>query len=1368
MTGQPSGRGGTAKRRRAAALAGVVALIAPVGAALTTTSTASATSVSAAVDGGGETAAPPHRAADPVQGISPGTYRITLITGDEVSFTVDPDGRTRTDLVGGGTATGKTSPEGVFLVPEVAQPYLDADLLDPQLFNLTVLVKQGYTDRRSARIGLIVDYPDDRRRDATRPRSAALAASQAGPTLRSLNATPVEVRKAGAERFWRDLTRGVTAGGTPSSRSTSPSRLSGGIEKVWLDSRVRLQLDDSVDQIGAPEAWAAGYDGAGVTVAVLDTGIDQTHPDFDGRIVGTKNFTSDESVADVHGHGTHVASTIAGSGAASDGRYRGVSSGAQLAIGKVLDKTGRGTASGVISGMEWAARDMDADVVSLSLGAEPTDGVTDPMSMTVNMLSVLTDTLFVVAAGNEGPSEETVASPGAAVEALTVGAVDKQDQLADFSSRGPVVETARLKPEITAPGVSIVAARASGTSMGTPVDQHYTGASGTSMATPHVAGAAAILAQQHPDWGVEKLKTTLVSTAQDGGFSAWSQGAGRVDVARAVSQKLRVDMDYGEGINRKLITASISPGMRFPGDEPVSEELTIVNDSDQERTVSLAADLQDADGESAPDQMIGLDQSEVTVPAGSSATVTVTIEHGAGDYGDYNGRVTATTQAGDHLVVPVALANLPELNRLTVEVVKPIDSQQMAYFGITSWNVLRVDDRTLPWKARLHWRPTSDPNVLTATALVPDGAYAIGGGMNWIANTNAGRSTSAVRESAQVYEPEVTVDDDTEITMDMRTTVPLEVHADRPSDSVMQIVATTRTTESGILYGSWSGGPHPGARVWLYPTADEPSIGAFKLKTHHVLAQPQVTLRLSADGRSVTMNPLYISEAKGQPVYEDGVPAGHARIAKFARDQKLAVATLADVEAGRDVTGKLVYVDLREAAMDYDDNWGAAAGRLLRPVIEAGAAGILTTTDTFGRVPLAAYNIEELGLVIPLLWMDGEQLAQFGDLADDGGRLRARVDAVLETPYEYKLVFHELDGVPTDPTYTVNRGDLKRVDTTYHVEAPRDPNRDNSIEFLSSYRPEDTHSFAWPRRFDGPTNRTEYYNVTGEDVVWSPTFHWYDLRTEARRTGTADRTITDTRAEQEHWSVTPTPPGQQRLEFDGQPRAHAICAACRQGETFRFSPVRVEGEGTHQISGAGQHQVRLIQDGREVPASADGSFELAPGPGTYRLEHVLQDGFSGTDYAKTIRTDWTFTSDGAPVEDEVVHPYGCVYQIYGRDLRPCGYEPLIFLSYDIPLSAKNTARAGRPLRMTIHAASPRPGSAADITGLRLEASFDDGATWSRARWVRGVDDGVFRALIKHPRLHRTTGAVSLRTTAWDRDGNRVTQTVERAYGLTGR
>ncbi|MFI0470824.1 S8 family serine peptidase [Saccharopolyspora sp. 5N102] len=260
--------------------------------------------------------------------------------------------------------------------------------------------------------------------------------------------------------------------------------------------------------IGAPEAWHAGYTGKGVKVAVLDTGYDQQHSDLGGRVVAAKDFTgSRDGTRDTDGHGTHVASTVAGSGAGSNGCYRGVAPEADLLIGKVLDGTNPDFTVTVIAGMEWAVAS-GARVVNLSLGTHhPTDG-NDPLSQAVTRLSAATGALFVVSSGN---MSSYVEGPGSA--ALSVGSVDRNRVVAPISTGGPRVGDNALKPEVTAPGEKVVAARAHGVREPIPDNPLYTMDSGTSMAAPHVAGAAAILAQAHPEWRAPQLKAALIGSA---------------------------------------------------------------------------------------------------------------------------------------------------------------------------------------------------------------------------------------------------------------------------------------------------------------------------------------------------------------------------------------------------------------------------------------------------------------------------------------------------------------------------------------------------------------------------------------------------------------------------------------------------------------------------------------------------------------------------------------------------------------------------------------------------------------------------------------------------------------------------------------
>ena len=221
-----------------------------------------------------------------------------------------------------------------------------------------------------------------------------------------------------------------------------------------------------------------GNRGEGVTVCIIDTGIDSDHPDFAGRIGLTKDFSGKGSVEDGNGHGTHVASTVAGTGAASNGKYVGVAPAASILVAKVLSDAGGGRMSDVMAGVEWAVQN-GADVLNLSLGS---DGNSDGKDALSTMCNVAVD------AGNAGPGANTVGSPGAADKVITVRASTDTDGMANFSSRGPTAD-GRVKPDISAPGTKIIAARATGT----PLDDNYTSAQGTSMATPHVAGLCALI-----------------------------------------------------------------------------------------------------------------------------------------------------------------------------------------------------------------------------------------------------------------------------------------------------------------------------------------------------------------------------------------------------------------------------------------------------------------------------------------------------------------------------------------------------------------------------------------------------------------------------------------------------------------------------------------------------------------------------------------------------------------------------------------------------------------------------------------------------------------------------------------------------------
>ncbi|MFC7584495.1 S8 family serine peptidase [Nonomuraea antimicrobica] len=412
-----------------------------------------------------------------VEADAPASGTVTLLTGDRVTLTgggyhVEPGTRREVSF-------NVSRRDGdLHVVPSDALPLLAQGLLDERLFNVTQLLKWSYGDARQPAIPLIVQSASGE--------AATLSGAQQVRPLAGLGLATMTVPKADAAATWKNVVGGAKT-------------LASGKSKIWLDGKRSFTLDQSVRQIGAPQAWEQGLTGAGVTVAVLDSGYDADHPDLQGVVTQAQNFSDEPDTTDNRGHGTHVAATIAG----ADERYRGVAPGAKLAVGKL--GTQGFTESALLAGMQWAAAEVKAKIINMSLGGPDTPGV-DPVEQAVNTLSEQTGALFVVAAGNNGKAGIT--SPGTADAALTVGAVDKTDKMADFSSRGPRAYDYAIKPDVTAPGVDITAAAAKGTA-----DGPHVAYSGTSMAAPHVAGAAAILAQQHPDWTGRQLKAALTGSA---------------------------------------------------------------------------------------------------------------------------------------------------------------------------------------------------------------------------------------------------------------------------------------------------------------------------------------------------------------------------------------------------------------------------------------------------------------------------------------------------------------------------------------------------------------------------------------------------------------------------------------------------------------------------------------------------------------------------------------------------------------------------------------------------------------------------------------------------------------------------------------
>jgi subtilisin family serine protease len=622
--------------------AGLLALA--VGAAVALTTSAALPAGAAGAAASAATGRPATRGA----GVA---HWVTLVTGDRIG--VDAHGKPVAVRHAAGrehipvqvhTADGHS-----YAIPLDAAGLVRAGTVDQRLFDVTALSSARYRKAAGRRggLGLIVTYTSPATGKSAQAlttgtaRQALRAATGAGHvthTYPALDGESVTAPDGDAAAVWRALTTAPRAG-TPYATAAA------GLGKVWLDAVRAAPPSPSAAQ-SAPVKTAAAtatsaekttYNGKGVTIAVLDTGIDARHPDLKGRVIASKIFSGTKTADDKVGHGTHVASIAAGTGAESHGKYAGVAPGASLLNGKVLDDAGEGEDSAILAGMEWAAG-KGARIVNLSLGGADTPGA-DPLETAIDTLSKADGTLFAVAAGNDGPDSGSIDSPGSADAAITVGAVNHKGRIADFSSRGPRVGDGAVKPDLTAIGVDVTAADAPGSEIDQdPSVDHpaagYVTLSGTSMATPQVAGSAAVLAQRHPTWSGARLKAALIGSARPAAYSAYTQGAGQLDLARALKQTVVAD------------TASVSFGIaQWPhtDDKPIARTLTYRNTTGKAITLGLKVTATGPGHKAAPHGFVTLGKDKLSVPAHGTAHVTLTADTRLGSTdGDYYAYVKAT------------------------------------------------------------------------------------------------------------------------------------------------------------------------------------------------------------------------------------------------------------------------------------------------------------------------------------------------------------------------------------------------------------------------------------------------------------------------------------------------------------------------------------------------------------------------------------------------------------------------------------------------------------------------------------------------------------------------------------------------------
>lgn len=299
------------------------------------------------------------------------------------------------------------------------------------------------------------------------------------------------------------------------------------VEYISSLSKATCQMNVSKEILKAEEVRLMGK---GVNVAVIDTGI-FPHADFllgENRIKFFKDFVAEKKeMYDDNGHGTFVCGVCAGGGYLSKFKFCGIAPKAKLFVLKALDENGEATANKILDAMEWVFDHHIAEnikVVCMSFGSEPI-GYNDPIMLGANALWK-DGVVVVAAAGNSGPKESTIKSPGISPEIITVGGFDDNRfddnsfnkdffEMANFSSRGPALR--HFKPDLVAPSVDI-------TSCG--IKNFYTKLSGTSVATPMIAGVVCLMLERFPNLSPNQIKTKLLQGCSSIGFDANSEGYG--------------------------------------------------------------------------------------------------------------------------------------------------------------------------------------------------------------------------------------------------------------------------------------------------------------------------------------------------------------------------------------------------------------------------------------------------------------------------------------------------------------------------------------------------------------------------------------------------------------------------------------------------------------------------------------------------------------------------------------------------------------------------------------------------------------------------------------------------------------------------
>ncbi|MGW6961123.1 S8 family serine peptidase [Streptomyces chartreusis] len=823
--------------------------------------------------------------------------------------------------------------------------------------------------------------------------------------------------------------------------------------------------------------------------------------------------------------------------------------------------------------MEWAV-DARAKVVNMSLGADGYADGTDPMSQALNALTASSGTLFVVAAGNTDPSQSTIGTPGAAEAALTVGAVDRDDSIAPFSSRGPRSGDGAVKPDVTAPGVGIVAARADGTTLGDPVDSHCVSLSGTSMATPHVAGAAALLAQQHPDWTAQQLKDTLTSTASTvSGTGVTDQGGGRIDLAAAMGPVTATG---------SMALAPLSVG----GDwEQRQATVRYTNTGDRPVTLSLDLKMATGSGRALADGVVGVGATTVHIAPGATTEVPLLTDPAGAARGQYYGYLTAASADGT-VAVHTTVSLLVHAPRHRLKVVYRDRAGQV----VPGWlGTIFGADGFVDYTDRE-----------AGIALVEEGTYYVSGQFTDYA-------ADGYSEIGNVVAPEVKVTEDTTVTLNAAEVSEVKFRTPRPAERSGVLCPTYyRRIDGKDLFQTTT--VYQGDRFYTNATGPVTD-GTFEFSVRTQMVAPQ--LQAKASGASVGFRPYYETFS---PVFRDrgerltAVAAGTAQAPDF-----------------RGTRGKL-------AVLRDDGSSGYDSFALARAAESAGADAVLLVLPE--RFPVSTqWRPAGERMALPFVRSssaDGAALLK--RMAQR--RTTVAFTGTMRSPYLYDVMGVWKDSIPKNPHYTVSEHNTAVVRATYH----RTGASQWASEQRFAWRPYQATAWGQRNRFVPVGHERVEYVSAESGTQWQHAVQYKVIETtdQPLQGGMHDdpHTYRPGQHTSEQWFgavVRPSIPRGGHLPSVRKDNALSIYVPEFNDGTHHWSFAERGGFGDTSADTA---TAVLYRNGQQLARSETGAwgiFEVPADEAAYRLDLTTKRVSDQWHFGTGTHTSWTFRS-GASAE----------------------------------------------------------------------------------------------------------------------------------------